>query len=329
MSNEMNESQPASARRPMTEDEAILLVGAARTVGEPLDLHGAAHRRRRRAVRLCDHRVSPPATEANALGARVHAQRAAIETPYDIAAMMIMFTAFIVAIFYCLDALHGERRDRSILFWKSLPVSDLTTVLSKAFVPLAILPLLTFVIVRVTQLIMLLISSVVLAPSGLAGTTWNASADLPTLGDSLLRSRHLGIWEAPVYGWLLLVGGWARRATFLWAVLPWLAICAIEKIVVRHRLLRADRWPARHGRFEEAFVVVHYPKGAHVPVVDRLTQLDPLEIPEQPRPLDRPGHRRGIPRRRHPAPPLPRTALVQHPPRSLERPTNTMKTHHH
>ena len=53
-------------------------------------------------------------------------RRAAIEMPYNIAAMMMIFTAFIVGVFYCLDALQGERRDRSILFWKSLPVSDLT-----------------------------------------------------------------------------------------------------------------------------------------------------------------------------------------------------------
>ena len=53
----------------------------------------------------------------------------------------IMFATFLVGIFYCLDALHGERRDRSILFWKSLPVSDLTTVLSKASIPFAVLPL--------------------------------------------------------------------------------------------------------------------------------------------------------------------------------------------
>ena len=64
--------------------------------------------------------------------------------PYDIAAMMIILTAFIVGVFYCLDALYGERRDRSILFWKSLPVSDLTTVLSKAIIPLVILPLIIF-----------------------------------------------------------------------------------------------------------------------------------------------------------------------------------------
>ena len=62
--------------------------------------------------------------------------RAAIDMPYNVAAMMLIFTAFIVGIFYCLDALHGERRDRSILFWKSLPVSDLTTLLSKATIPL-------------------------------------------------------------------------------------------------------------------------------------------------------------------------------------------------
>src|SRR5438067_889731 len=54
-------------------------------------------------------------------------QRAAIERPYDVTAMMLIFTAFIVGVFYCLDALHGERRDRSVLFWKSVPVSDLTT----------------------------------------------------------------------------------------------------------------------------------------------------------------------------------------------------------
>jgi ABC-2 type transport system permease protein len=62
-------------------------------------------------------------------------QHAVLVMPYSIAASLIILTAYIVGVFYCLDALHGERRDRSILFWKSLPVSDLTTVLSKASVP--------------------------------------------------------------------------------------------------------------------------------------------------------------------------------------------------
>jgi ABC-2 type transport system permease protein len=219
-----------------------------------------------------------PRLRANAMALESVRQRAAIEAPYDIAAMMIMFTAFIVGIFYCLDALHGERRDRSILFWKSLPVSDLTSVLSKAIVPLAILPLLTFVIVLATQLIMLLLSTAVLLPSGLAGTTWQL---LPW--PRLLLILFYGLvtsvlWEAPIYAWLLLVSSWAKRATFLWAVLPWLAISAIEKLVFDTTFFIRMLVSRLTGGFEEGFVVVKYPKGAHVPVVDRLTELDPLKF---------------------------------------------------
>jgi ABC-2 type transport system permease protein len=159
-------------------------------------------------------------------------QHAAIEKHYDIAAGMIMVTALIVAVFYCLDALHGERRDRSILFWKSLPVSDLTTVLSKAIIPIVLLQLLTFAITVATQLIMLLLSSFVLLGSGLSvATLWTQVSLFPM---SRMLLYHLlimhGLWYAPVYSWLLLVSGWARRAAFLWAVLPWLAIFVVEKI---------------------------------------------------------------------------------------------------
>src|SRR5882762_3783613 len=82
----------------------------------------------------------------------------AIATPYDLAAGLMMLTTILVSVFYCLDALHGERRDRSIMFWKSLPVSDLTTVLAKASIPLVVLPLLVFAIIVATQLIMLLVA---------------------------------------------------------------------------------------------------------------------------------------------------------------------------
>jgi len=157
-------------------------------------------------------------------------RRAAIEMQYDIAAMMIIITAFIVGVFYCLDALHSERRDRSILFWKSLPVSDLTTVLSKASVPLAILPLIILPIVVAMQFIMMLISSAALSSSGLAATTW---ANFNLFQQSLILLYSLiviALWHAPIYGWALLVSGWARRATFLWAVLPLLAIGVLEKV---------------------------------------------------------------------------------------------------
>jgi len=171
-----------------------------------------------------------PERRHNALLLDPARQRAAIELPYDIVAMMLIFTAFIVGVFYCLDALHGERRDRSILFWKSLPVSDLTTLLSKATIPLIVLPLLSFAIIVVTQFIMLLISTAVLLPRGLAATTW---ANFNLFQQSLILLYGLvaiAMWHAPIYGWALLVSGWVRRATFLWAILPLLAISFFEKI---------------------------------------------------------------------------------------------------
>jgi ABC-2 type transport system permease protein len=155
-----------------------------------------------------------------------------LDMPYELAAGLIMGTGFIVGIFYSLDALYGERRDRSILFWKSLPVSDLTTVLSKASIPLVILPLFAFAVTVVTQFIMLLLSTLVLRGSGPStATLWTQSALLPM---SLMLLYHLVtvhiLWHAPIYGWLILVSGWARRAAFLWAVLPPAAICVVEKL---------------------------------------------------------------------------------------------------
>src|SRR6266542_5655601 len=96
---------------------------------------------------------------------------AAIEMPYNVAAIMLIFTAFIVGVFYCLDALHGERRDRSILFWKSLPVSDLTTVLSKITIPLAVLPVIAFAFIVCVQVIMLLMTSANLLVHGMSPAT--------------------------------------------------------------------------------------------------------------------------------------------------------------
>jgi ABC-2 type transport system permease protein len=162
-------------------------------------------------------------------------QHQPLDIPYELAAGLIMGTAFIVGIFYSLDALYGERRDRSILFWKSLPVSDLTTVLSKVTIPLIILPLLSFAITVVTQFVMLLLSSAILLGNGLSvGTLW---ARMSFFHMSLMLLYHIltvhGLWYAPLYSWLLLVSAWAPRAPFLWAFLPPFVIWGVEKIAFR------------------------------------------------------------------------------------------------
>ena len=154
-----------------------------------------------------------------------------LQQHYVIVAGLIMASAFLVALYYCMDALQGERRDRSILFWKSLPVSDVTTVLSKATIALA-LPLYAFAVTVVTQLIMLLLSSAIVAALGMSVATLWAKVSLSQMLVMLLYhlvTVHM-FWYAPIYAWLLLVSAWARRATFLWVVLPPLAIGVVEKI---------------------------------------------------------------------------------------------------
>ena len=158
-------------------------------------------------------------------------QRIELAMPYSHATMLLMLIAFIVGVFYCLDALYGERRDRSILFWKSLPVSDLTAVLSKASIPLLILPLIVFAVTLALHLTMRLLTLAILVVTGVgAATVWDR---LPLFQMELVLLYSLivvALWHAPVYCWLLLVSGWARRATFLWAVLPPLALAVAENI---------------------------------------------------------------------------------------------------
>jgi len=234
---------------------APLIVAAVQVFALAISTIGLAERRR--GVLLLDDPVK---------------QRAAIEATYDAAAMMMIFVVFIVGVFYCLDALHGERRDRSILFWKSLPVSDLTTVLSKITIPLVILPVIAFALVVCVQVIMLLMSSVNLLAHGVSPAT--TFAHFPVFQNWLVMLYGLiaiALWHAPIYGWLLLVSGWARRATFLWAVLPLIVIQIFEKItfntsyfgkMLQHRLM---------GFAPHAFGF----HGEGHPTIDSLVQLTP------------------------------------------------------
>ena len=199
-------------------------------------------------------------------------QRAAIEAPYDLAAMMMIFVVFIVGVFYCLDALYGERRDRSILFWKSLPVSDLTTVLSKVTIPLVALPLVAFAMVVSVQLIMMLMTSANLIFHGMSpASTW---AHVPFFQNWVVLLYGLiaiALWHTPIYGWLLLVSGWARRATFLWAVLPLIAIQIFEKITFDTQYCARILGHRLTGFAAEAFDF----QGQHNPDIHSLAQLTP------------------------------------------------------
>jgi ABC-2 type transport system permease protein len=151
---------------------------------------------------------------------------------YTIAAGLIMATTVLVGIFYCLDALYGERRDRSILFWKSLPISDLTIVLSKASIPLIVLPLITWAITVLMQSVMLLINLAVFHARGMDTTALHTG--LPLTQNSIMLFYHLfaihSLWYAPIWCWFLMVSAWARRTPLLWAILPPVALGVLEII---------------------------------------------------------------------------------------------------
>ncbi len=158
----------------------------------------------------------------------------ALAQPYELSSILIMLTTVVIGVFYCLDAMYGERRDRSILFWKSLPVSDFTAVLAKAGIPLVVLPLIAYATILATQLAMLLIGIVVVVLHGLPVAPLLAAVPLFQMSIALLYGfATLALWHAPIYTWLLLVSAWARRTPLLWAVLPPLAVCVAEGIAFR------------------------------------------------------------------------------------------------
>jgi ABC-2 type transport system permease protein len=144
----------------------------------------------------------------------------------------VLVVTIIVLFFYLLDALYAERKDRSILFWKSMPVSDSATVLSKLFTSMVAVPLWVWAVSLVMGLltfmiIALKVSGTPIAPLGQFHLGAWLVLQLTLLQNLLLAS----LWYAPIAGWLLLVSVWAKRAPFLWAVLPPALVMLFEEII--------------------------------------------------------------------------------------------------
>lgn len=156
-----------------------------------------------------------------------------------------MFLGFLI-FFYALDSLYADRRDRSILFWKSMPVSDVETVLSKLAMALVGAPALTLAVVIVFHLISIVLGTGVALWAGADGwylalnpwlwlTTWSKLA-------WVLISASLLI--LPVIAWTMLASAWARKAPFLWATVPPAVIVTLE--FVNFDRSRLVEWFANH-----------------------------------------------------------------------------------
>ncbi len=140
-----------------------------------------------------------------------------------------VFLLFLV-FFYSLDSLYADRRDRSILFWKSMPVSDVETVMSKLAMALLVAPALSLAVVIALQLVSVVIGTGIALWSGADGwyialnpwvwvTTWSKLA-WALFAQSLLI--------LPVIAWVMLASAWARKAPFLWATVPPAVVVTLE-----------------------------------------------------------------------------------------------------
>lgn len=201
-----------------------------------------------------------------------------LSIPFSIAVALVMMTSGLVAVFYCLDALYGERKDPSILFWKSLPVSDATTVMAKTAIPMVVLPAVTFAVIVVTHLLMMVLGSLLMVARGVnAGMLWR---ELPLVRIDLIALYGVivtALWYAPIYGWLLVVSSWAKRATLLWALLPLFGICIVEKLALGSDYFFRMLKYRMNGFFVPAFGIGPHQTGAadRTHSMIRLAQLTP------------------------------------------------------
>jgi ABC-2 type transport system permease protein len=184
-----------------------------------------------------------------------HYLRLASLSLYGVITVILGITAGIVGWFYCLDALFSERRERSVLFWKSLPVSDLTTVLSKVLTGMVVVPLVALVVGVALYFVLMLIASIVLLANGVnAGLLIGNSS----FGEAFVVNIYAAIaailWCAPLYAWAIFVSSWVRRATFLWALLPPAAISLAEGLAFGTQHFMTMISSRLSGGLEYAFV---------------------------------------------------------------------------
>jgi len=131
--------------------------------------------------------------------------------------------------FYVLDCLYTERRDRSILFWKSLPVSDAETVASKFLTAILVLPLLAYVLSLVTGFIgYLLISQRFSSTPWVGLAQWNTLVWLRMQALLLADTLVAALWYAPLVALLLLASAWFRRNLYTWVLLLPVGVAYLE-----------------------------------------------------------------------------------------------------
>lgn len=210
--------------------------------------------------------IRPPAASEYPYGSGV--------SSFTVILAPIMLATFLVGLYYSLDALYGERRDRSFLFWKSLPVSDRTTVLSKAAIPLVVLPAIAYALCMATFVVIVFVNTVLLWGGGT--NPWRFLAEVRPFKEPVVVLYLLAVhslWFARIYAWLLLISAWARRTPLLWAALPFVAIPLVERIAFQTSYFGDLLMYRVDGALMEAFGAP-----SQAPILFRLSKYSPMSF---------------------------------------------------
>lgn len=161
-------------------------------------------------------------------------RRTALMAILGVVMSIFSFGAAIVMIVYSLDALYAERKDRSILFWRSLPITDAETVISKVVTAVLVIPLFFLVAVIFTHLLIMILTSIwVIVQGGDAGHLVWASAPLIDIWlAGLILAIAMPLWLSPFVGWFLFVSAYTKRSPLLVGFLPIFVLPMLEKMLI-------------------------------------------------------------------------------------------------
>lgn len=163
-------------------------------------------------------------------------ERRAVLTAFFVGSSWLFLLGLsILTIFYALDSLYAERKDKSILFWRSLPVTDAETVISKLATAIIVIPAVAIVAIIATHIVNLIVTSIwVSMKGGAAGTLiWGSVPLFDNWIAAIVVIYCFAIWMSPFLGWLLFVSAYTKRAPLLMAFLPLILIPMIEGIFLR------------------------------------------------------------------------------------------------
>jgi len=150
----------------------------------------------------------------------------------------------ILTIFYSLDSLYAERKDKSILFWRSLPVTDAETVISKLVTAIIVIPAATIVAIIGTHLLNLIVISIWVSVKGGDASIliWGSVSLFDDWSSIIVLTYAAAIWMSPFVGWFLLVSAYTKRSPFMMGFLPLVIIPMLEGIFAHTNIFARVVW---------------------------------------------------------------------------------------